>query len=530
MTGENATRDPVTPDPGAAEVALLDPKPRRATDPLRSSRAPGTGAASVGQDPTVDARSHDVRAWLPWVTVVTDVLLINVAFLIAYWLRYDLQLFRSVDPANNVPYSVYLPMAAVMTVLLVVFNRREGAYDVRKGRPYFDDLYGLLNATTTAIMIMVVVVFFYRRLFYSRIIFIYAGILIIVLLGLARLVRTMFLARMRAAGQGVDRVLIIGAGEVGRTVMRNLIAQPELGYRVVGFLDDDPAKSSADIGPIRALGTLDALPQAIAENEIAQVIITLPWQYHRKVIRLVAEAEQSGIRARVVPDLFQLSLGGVDVEAINGIPLISIKGSNLTGFNKALKRAVDLLIAGTALVLISPLWALIALAIRLDSPGPILFRQERVGLYGKPFTLFKFRSMYVNAEEQLEKLRARNEAAGPLFKIKDDPRRTRVGRFIRRTSLDELPQFINVLRGDMSLVGPRPGLASEVAQYQDWHRKRLAVLPGITGLWQVSGRSQLTFDEMVMLDIYYAENWSLGMDLRIMLRTVPQFIFGDGAY
>ena len=200
---------------------------------------------------------------MPWVTLVTDIVLINVAFLIAYWLRYELQLFRSVDPANNVPYSVYLPMVAILTVILVLTNRREGAYDVRKGRPFFDDLYGLLNATTTAIMLMVVLVFFYRRLFYSRIIFIYAGILIIVLLGLARLVRNMVLARMRASGKGVDRVLIVGAGEVGRTVMRNLIAQPELGYRVVGFLDDDPIKSSADIGPIRALGSLDELPDAI---------------------------------------------------------------------------------------------------------------------------------------------------------------------------------------------------------------------------------------------------------------------------
>jgi lipopolysaccharide/colanic/teichoic acid biosynthesis glycosyltransferase len=136
----------------------------------------------------------------------------------------------------------------------------------------------------------------------------------------------------------------------------------------------------------------------------------------------------------------------------------------------------------------------------------------------------------MHAEEQLNELRERNEAAGPLFKMKDDPRRTRIGRFIRRTSLDELPQLINVLRGDMSMVGPRPGLASEVAQYQDWHRKRLEALPGITGLWQVSGRSELTFDEMVMLDIYYAENWSLGMDLRILVRTVPQLFFGDGAY
>ncbi|MCU0507492.1 MAG: undecaprenyl-phosphate glucose phosphotransferase [Anaerolineae bacterium] len=472
----------------------------------------------------------DVRSWMPWVTVVTDILLINVAFLIAYWLRYELQLFRTVDPANDVPYSVYLPMVAVLTVLLVLTNKREGAYDVRRGRPFFDDLYGLLNATTTAIMLMVVVVFFYRRLFYSRVIFIYAGILIIVLLGLARLVRNMALTRMRAAGKGVDRVLIIGAGEVGRTVMRNLIAQPELGYRVVGFLDDDPIKSGADIGPIRALGSLDALPAAVKENEIDQVIITLPWQYHRKVIRLVTEAEQSGVRARVVPDLFQLSLGGVDVEAINGIPLISVKGSALTGLNRALKRIVDVAISGTALALISPLWGMIALAIKLDSPGPILFRQERIGMRGKPFTVFKFRSMRVDAEEQLARLRELNEASGPLFKVREDPRRTRVGRFIRRTSLDELPQLINVLRGEMSIVGPRPGLASEVAQYQDWHRKRLAVLPGITGLWQVSGRSELTFDEMVMLDIYYAENWSLGLDLRIMIRTVPQVLFGDGAY
>jgi FlaA1/EpsC-like NDP-sugar epimerase len=212
----------------------------------------------------------------------------------------------------------------------------------------------VVNATTTAIMLMVVLVFFYRRLFYSRMIFIYAGILIIVLLGLARLVRNMILARMRMSGQGVDRVIIIGAGEVGRTVMRNLIAQPELGYRVVGFLDDDPAKSGLDIGPIRALGTLDSLPQAIQENDIDQVIITLPWQYHRKVIRLVTETEQSGVRARVVPDLFQLSLGGVDMEAVNGIPLISVKQSALVGFNRTLKRLVDVVIAGGAMVIISP--------------------------------------------------------------------------------------------------------------------------------------------------------------------------------
>ena len=473
---------------------------------------------------------RDVRTWMPWVTVITDAVLINIALGIAYWLRYDLQWFRSVDPANNVPYSVYLPMAALMTVMVLLSSWREGAYNLRPTRSLFGEWYAVINATTTGIALLVVLVFFYRRLFYSRIIFIYAGILIIILLGLSRLVRRLVLARMRQAGKGVDRVLIVGAGEVGRTVMRNVIAQPELAYRVIGFLDDDPLKANTNIGPIRALGTVDNLPQVLSEEAIDQVVITLPWQYHRKIIRLVTESERAGVRARVVPDLFQLSLGGVDVEDLNGIPLISVKQSSLTGLNQVIKRIFDLSLTIPAIVVLSPFALLIAIAIKLDSPGPVLFRQTRVGRNGETFTFLKFRSMRVNAEAELEALRAQNEADGPLFKIKDDPRRTGVGRFLRQTSLDELPQLINVLRGEMSLVGPRPPIPEEVAQYQLWHRKRLEIQPGLTGLWQVSGRSDLTFDEMVMLDIYYGENWSLSSDFQILLRTVPQLIFGDGAY
>jgi exopolysaccharide biosynthesis polyprenyl glycosylphosphotransferase len=467
---------------------------------------------------------------MPWVTLVFDALLINFAFFIAYWLRYDLQWFRTVDPANNVPYSAYLPLVALQTVVLLFAMRREGAYDVRHTRPFFNEIYSILNATTTAIMLMIVFVFFYRSLFYSRIIFVYAGILILSLLTLARLMRRMVLGRLRQAGQGVDRLLIIGAGEVGRAVMRNIIAQPELGYQVVGFLDDDPAKSNTDIGPIKALGAVENLPQVVNTHNITQVIITLPWQYHRKTVRLVFEAEEAGVRARVVPDLFQLSLGGVDVETINGIPLISIKQTALTGWNLALKRSLDLVFTIPFMLVTAPVWLFIALAIKLDSPGPVFFKQERAGKHGKPFKVYKFRSMVVGAEAEKDRLAEHNEASGPIFKIRDDPRRTRVGRFIRQTSLDELPQFINVLRGEMSVVGPRPALFSEVAQYQEWQRKRLDIQPGITGLWQVSGRSDLTFDEMVMLDIYYGENWSLGADIRIMLRTAPQFLFGDGAY
>jgi exopolysaccharide biosynthesis polyprenyl glycosylphosphotransferase len=194
------------------------------------------------------------------------------------------------------------------------------------------------------------------------------------------------------------------------------------------------------------------------------------------------------------------------------------------------KRLIDVLVSGVLLILIAPILLIIALAIKLDSRGPTLFRQQRAGRCGKPFTLYKFRSMHDDAEADQARLRDLNEASGPIFKIRDDPRVTRVGRFIRRTSLDELPQLLNVLTNDMSLVGPRPALFSEVAQYQDWQLKRLELQPGLTGLWQVSGRSDLSFDEMVMLDIYYGENWSLGTDLGILIRTVPQVLFGDGAY
>jgi lipopolysaccharide/colanic/teichoic acid biosynthesis glycosyltransferase len=177
-----------------------------------------------------------------------------------------------------------------------------------------------------------------------------------------------------------------------------------------------------------------------------------------------------------------------------------------------------------------PISAVIALAIRLDSPGPILYAQTRVGKNGQQFRIYKFRSMVSNAEARRGEVACLNEATGPLFKVRDDPRRTRVGRILRRFSLDELPQLINIFRGEMSLVGPRPNLPEEVAQYQDWHHKRLSVSPGATGLWQVSGRSDLTFDEMVLLDIYYAENWSLGLDLNILLSTVPKVLIGKGAY
>jgi exopolysaccharide biosynthesis polyprenyl glycosylphosphotransferase len=474
--------------------------------------------------------SKHLYRWLGWLLVISDAALINVAFAIAYWIRYDLQWFRAVDPAYNTSYRSYVPFVVVLTALLLVAFRLEGVYSLRRGTSWLDEVYAIINGTTTGIIVMVVVTFFYRPLFYSRLIFLYAAVLIPTILAISRGLKAMILARLRRRGIGVDYVVIVGAGETGRTVLRNLVAQPEYGYRVLGFLDDNPEKGQTDIGPFKALGGIDNLPHILATYHVDEVIVALPWQYHRRIARVIAEAEKAGVRVRVVPDLLQLSLSRVYMDQVAGIPLLGMRETTITGWNLALKRAMDVLISGVGLLLLSPLILLIALAIRLDSPGPVLFKQKRVGRGGKLFTLYKFRSMIENAEEIRPYLEAFNEADGPLFKIKDDPRQTRVGRLLRRTSLDELPQLYNVLRGEMSLVGPRPALPEEVAQYQDWHRKRLEVSPGLTGLWQVSGRSKLSFDEMVLLDLYYVENWSPALDLRIILKTIPLVLLGEGAY
>lgn len=462
--------------------------------------------------------------------VITDALLINIAFAIAYWIRYDLQWLRAVDPAYVVPFTVYIPFALILTAVLTLAYRRQGLYNPRQGVSWFDELTAIINGTTTGIVIMVVLVFISRPTFYSRLIFFYAGALIIVLLSLSRLVKNIWQGHLRRRGIGVARAVIVGAGEVGRTVMRTMVAHPDLGYEIVGFVDDDPAKGTTDIGRFKGLGSLDNLAILVQDEAIDEVIITLPWQYHRKIMAIMAQCERENVRARIVPDLFQMTLSRMSINEMAGIPLIGVKQVRVSPLARFLKRAIDVVFSLSVLILAAPLMALIALAIKMNSRGPILFRQDRVGQDGRPFTLYKFRSMTIGAEDQKDLLRDLNEADGPIFKMKDDPRVTRVGRWLRRLSLDELSQFYNVLRGDMSIIGPRPPLPEEVAEYQPWHMRRLDIAPGITGLWQVSGRSELPFDEMALLDIYYVEHWSPALDLKILLRTVPTILFGDGAY
>jgi len=470
------------------------------------------------------------KRWSTIVLVINDIVLINIAFALSYYIRYELQWIRAVAEAYYVPFRAYIPVSLALTAILLIVFKAEGLYDRRRGSSWLDDVYIIFTGTLVGIAIMIFIFFIYRANFYSRLIFFYAVLLIGTLMSLSRLVERQVAGRLRRRGIGVDGVLIVGAGVVGRAIMRTILARPELGYRAVGFVDDDPKKQGSDIGPFKALGSTANLPAILRNVAVDQVIVSLPWVSHRKILSVISDSERQGVRARFVPDLLQMSLGQVDTEVMDGIPLIGMREPTLTGWKLALKRFMDIALSSLLLLALSPLLLLIALAVKLNSPGPVFFRQTRLGREAKPFTCYKFRSMRADAEEVRQQVIHMNETKGPIFKIKEDPRTTRVGKVLRRFSFDELPQFINVFRGDMSLVGPRPPLPIEVEEYEDWHHDRLRIPSGMTGLWQVMGRSDLTFDEMVMLDLYYAENWSLWLDCKIILRTIPTILFGRGAY
>jgi exopolysaccharide biosynthesis polyprenyl glycosylphosphotransferase len=260
------------------------------------------------------------------------------------------------------------------------------------------------------------------------------------------------------------------------------------------------------------------------------VFIAVPGDMYHQTTQLLRICQEHSIPAQVVPDLLQLSLNRVEFNNMAGIPMLGVREVGMSRGQRLQKRLLDLFLIAIVGIPALLLTGIIALAIKLDSPGPVFYAADRVGRSGKLFKMYKFRSMVVDADRRKKDLEALNEADGPIFKIKNDPRLTRVGKFLRRSSLDELPQLWNVLRGQMSLVGPRPPLQEEVDQYKPWHRQRLAVIGGLTGLWQVSGRSDLTFDELCLLDIYYIENWSLALDIRILLQTIPHSLFGRGAY
>ena len=457
--------------------------------------------------------------------LVADAFVLCVSSLIAYWARSAFGSSGVLDPlANEIPIAIAV-IPLWLTILYAV-----GAYS-----PFHlaAGIAGIRRFLTGATMSVVGLGFisFAANLQLSRV---YVALLFasVVVGGVG--VRTAARASLRRGwrrGVGVQRTLIVGVNEETLAVADAMRRDRDSGYAVAGFLDERLAVGSQVLDGIKVIGNLDGDAASAARLHGAGLVVVAPSAVEPGTLRrLTVGLEGSEIDLAIAPSLFEVVTRRLTVEAIGNVPLLQVEQVRLEGFRAATKRAIDVVSALILLALLWPVMTIAAIAIRLDSPGPTLFRQARVGKDSRPFTILKFRTMTADAESRFGDVADLNEAGHHFFKIRRDPRVTRVGSALRKWSIDELPQLWNVLRGDMSMVGPRPPLPSEASRYEDWHLRRLRVRPGITGLWQVSGRSNVNFDEAVRLDIFYIENWSVGLDAAIILRTVRAVLGRDGAY
>ncbi|WP_271752716.1 sugar transferase [Cohnella sp. JJ-181] len=412
-----------------------------------------------------------------------------------------------------------------MTLLIHGFIRAQAVlFSGKRERGLTEELLFSAKATSYAFLMSIGITFLLKTTFiYSRVTLVTFAILMLVEAVIWRAAHKYTNQAMNAKGYLQDRVLIVGAGKVGNELHKALEQERSHKFKVVGYLDDYKIGSEV-------IGKTTELEAALQNQHIDIVYITIPSE--RSVIESILHTiYKYNVDIRIIPEMFDRISTVFAFHADSSQPYMEVVKTPLRGMNIVLKRLFDILISAMLLILLAPLFAVLGLWTKIDSKGPVFFKQVRVGKNGVPFSMIKFRSMRTDAERLRERLDTSNEVSGgPAFKLKDDPRVTRTGRWLRKYSLDELPQLWNVLRGDMSLIGPRPPLPDEVAQYTNYHWRRMDVLPGMTGLWQVSGRSDLNFEEWINLDIQYIERWSIALEMKILLKTVPVVIRGTGAY
>lgn len=442
-----------------------------------------------------------------------DLFCVVAALKLAYAARFSWEWGVRLAPAGKiaVPEEFYFPLQTASVMIWMAVFVINGFYE-RIHLPFLDDVLRVAKGVFLGWALVLAGGFLYRGADYSRIVSVLTGAFLFVFVLTGRQTARWLSQRILLKWAGRHRVLVLGKGRLFSSIKRVLSAHPEL--NVEG----------------RPMSDLVHFQEWVQAGGVREVYVGDPDVSHSDLVAMAELSEEAGVVFRIVPDLLELRMGELILDESLGLPTFQVKSISLHGWTFFYKRTFDILVSLVLLAIGALPLLLLSLLIKWDSPGPVFFRQERVGYKGKIFRIFKFRSMRTDAEDRLEELRHLNERPGPLFKIKKDPRVTRVGRWIRRLSIDEIPQIFNVLLGDMSLVGPRPQLPKEAESNDQWARKRQNVLPGISGLWQVSGRAQLSYEEMIELDVFYIEHWSPGLDLKILLKTIPTVLGRKGAY
>ncbi len=461
-----------------------------------------------------------IRGILSITLVILDATMVAVAFVLAYQLRATIPWPNEL--ASQAPLSAYsgLIAAQVFGVVILMFIYRQ--YYIPRAISRVDQFYSIFAAVSIGTMMAVAIsVFSFKNSIFEvdfpRAMIIYAWMFSIMLIMLGRITHQVVRNKLRDRGIGKDRLLVVGTGDVAEIILQRIAWSPFLGYEVVGVIDGD--LENEELLGVPIIGEPEDLPDLIEKHAIDEVIIAIPEKGHREVMRVISYCERGRVTIKVFPDFFQFMASEADIDDLGGLPLLSIRDFAMRGYLLFFKRIMDIVGSIIGLIVLSPLMMLTAIAVKLESPGPVFFVQERMGLDGKPFLMIKYRSMRQDAEKH-----------GPGWTTKDDPRRTKLGALMRKIDADELPQFVNVLLGEMSLVGPRPEqpyyvnlFRESVPRYMERHREKA----GMTGWAQVNGlRGDTSVIERTKYDLYYTENWSILLDIKILLRTVWQLVGG----
>ncbi|MCK5451721.1 MAG: sugar transferase [Candidatus Omnitrophica bacterium] len=450
-----------------------------------------------------------------------DVFVVGLVFVVALTLR-------PVEGFFRFSYKETILLISVISVWVAMLNLFK-VYTIFWMQKRFSILANMVKATVLGIVLMGGFVFILKVDNVSRNFTIFTFIGIGIVLCFEKILIAYFMKNMCWKDYSTKNILIVGTSERAKKLIDLVEASNEWGMKVIGIVDRDRKKVGMKIGNYSVIGDFESLDEVIHNNVIDEVIFVVPRGWLNRIEELIRLCELEGVTVHIAVDYFEPKGSRLSQTDLHGFPLLTIESTRHRFWQTAIKRITDFTISLLALFLLSPVFVGVAIAIKLSSPGPIFFKQDRIGLNGRKFVLWKFRTMVKDAESKRGELLDLNEMKGPVFKITDDPRVTKVGKFLRVTSLDELPQLIVVLKGDMSLVGPRP-LPIEENQYEVWQRRRLSVKPGITCIWQISGRNKITdFSEWVKMDLKYIDTWTLRKDCMIMLRTIPAVIFGKGA-
>ncbi len=460
---------------------------------------------------------------IPSLSLIFDVIAIEAAFIFSYWLRFHTDFLTFLRIGEEIPpFSTYFISSLFIIPIWILILHSYKMYSPHRTALPSEDFLTIIKAVTLGLLIIIGIAFFYREVSYSRFVVVSLWISGIIFLTLDRLLIHWIQTQLYKRGKQLREAVILGSNESTELLYQKILSKKLLGYKLIGYYSDN--QNEKFLKGINYLGTIDHLIESINNGRYNTIFISLEPEEHQKLYYILDKVEGINVEMMLIPNVLDLMTSSLKVKELDGIPLLKLKGIPITTWGRILKRSFDIIFSSFILILTLPIFILISLFIKLTSKGPVIYKQERVGLDGKTFTVYKFRTMSVDAEKN----------TGPIWAKKDDPRTTKIGRILRRTSLDELPQFFNVLKGDMSVVGPRPERPYFVEQFKDAVPKYLdrhLLKTGITGWAQVNGlRGQAPIKERTKYDLFYIENWSMAFDIKIILKTIKAILFGKDAY